>query len=68
MGQAGAKAREVKGKPKTGRRITQQKIESAKNTGILSLKESKLSKIPSEVWELQQLKVRIGQFNTHGGC
>ena len=58
MGNAGTKAREIKGKPKTGKRINQQKIETAGRTGILSLKESKLKSIPDPVFSVLNLKVR----------
>ena len=58
MGNAGNKAREIKGKPKTGKRINQQKIETAGRTGILSLKESKLRTIPDPVFSLLNLKVQ----------
>jgi hypothetical protein len=60
MGQAATKAREAHAhataKPKTGKKIVSQKIRTAQATGLLALSDSKLKKIPSEVFQLTQLR------------
>ena len=54
MGQAGTKARS-----KSRKRIEEQKIDNARATGVLSLKESSLKHVPPAVWTLDQLKVGL---------
>ncbi|KAE9051641.1 hypothetical protein PR003_g630 [Phytophthora rubi] len=60
MGNTAAKAREAhaqtKSKPKTGRSVQQQKLKSAKATGVLALPNSKLKKLPEELLELSALR------------
>jgi Leucine-rich repeat (LRR) protein len=56
MGQAATKASEHralhKAKPQNGRKIQQQKIQTAQATGMLALSQSQLKKIPEEVVQL----------------
>ncbi|TMW62297.1 hypothetical protein Poli38472_009790 [Pythium oligandrum] len=60
MGQAATKAKEAhtqaKSKPKNNRNVQNQKIQTAKSTGMLALPERKLKKVPAEVLELTQLR------------
>ncbi|KAJ8550430.1 hypothetical protein ON010_g10641 [Phytophthora cinnamomi] len=60
MGNTAAKAREAhaqaKSKPKTGRNVQQQKLKSARATGVLALPDSKLKKLPEELLELSALR------------
>lgn len=59
MGQAATKAQEARAqarsKPKTGRSVQQQKIKTARATGVLALPDSKLKAVPSEVATLPKL-------------
>ncbi|KUF94755.1 hypothetical protein AM588_10004867 [Phytophthora nicotianae] len=59
MGNAATKAREAhaqaKSKPKNNRSVQQQKLKSAKATGVLALPDSKLKKLPQELLELATL-------------
>ena len=56
MGNADSALRQVKGKSKTGKKIVQKKIKTAKATGILSLQSNALKKVPIEIWTLTNLK------------
>ncbi|GMF50130.1 unnamed protein product [Phytophthora fragariaefolia] len=60
MGNTAAKAREAhaqaKSKPKTGRSVQQQKLKTARATGVLALPSSKLKKLPEEILELSNLR------------
>ncbi|CAH0487270.1 unnamed protein product [Peronospora farinosa] len=61
MGNTATKAREAhaqaKSKPKNNRSIQQQKMKTAKMTGVLALPNSKLKKLPEEVLELSMLRI-----------
>ncbi|DBA04348.1 TPA: hypothetical protein N0F65_002110 [Lagenidium giganteum] len=56
MGQAATKAQEAhaqaKCKPKTNKKVQEQKMKTARATGMLALPESKLKRVPSGVLEL----------------
>ncbi|KAL4093718.1 hypothetical protein PRIC1_011150 [Phytophthora ramorum] len=60
MGNTATKAREAhaqaKSKPKNNRSVQQQKLRSAKATGVLALPNSKLKKLPEELLELSTLR------------
>ncbi|OWY93173.1 putative LRR protein [Phytophthora megakarya] len=60
MGNTAIKAREAhaqaKSKPKNSRSVQQQKLKSAKATGVLALPNSKLKKLPDELWQLSTLR------------
>ena len=60
MGNTATKAREAhaqaKSKPKSNRSIQQQKIKTAKTTGVLALPNSKLKKLPEELLHLSRLR------------
>ncbi|KAG3007959.1 hypothetical protein PC119_g14385 [Phytophthora cactorum] len=60
MGNAATKAREAhaqaKSKPKNNRSVQQQKLKSARATGVLALPDSKLKKLPQELLELATLR------------
>ncbi|KAG7386935.1 hypothetical protein PHYBOEH_008445 [Phytophthora boehmeriae] len=60
MGNTAAKAREAhaqaKSKPKNSRSVQQQKLRSARATGVLALPESKLKKLPAELLALVSLR------------
>jgi Leucine-rich repeat (LRR) protein len=58
--EATSKAREAhtqhKSKPKNTKSVQQQKIQTAKATGVLALPERKLKHVPAEVLELTALR------------
>lgn len=49
MGNAGAKLREKQGKPKTGKKVTAKKIQTAHKTGVLAIQSSQLTRLPPEI-------------------
>ncbi|RLN98139.1 hypothetical protein BBJ28_00002464, partial [Nothophytophthora sp. Chile5] len=60
MGNAATKAREAhaqaKSKPKNSRGVQQQKLRTARATGVLALPDSKLKKLPDELFTLSALR------------